>query len=118
MLFNFFFDSFNGFCGFFLNGFNSVCSVLFNFFCHFSSSFCGFGSSVLRGFNSFCGFFFHVFDNRCGFIRDRGGFFTSCRFYGRDVGARVLCFVDDLHSGDTCEQDYGGEYNGFNDVVH
>ncbi len=74
----------------------------------------GFGLIVGRRGNGFR----NRFSGRCRLAFNDNASFASGRLNSRDVSGTVLVFVDNLHCGDTCEQDNGGEYNGFNDVVH
>lgn len=122
-------DSIFCFFSFCINGFFSGISICFCSVFYFCSSFVS-GSSVLLSSSGFCigssfSSFFVCFDR---FFLSIGLCFNSVfccvsgvaggRLDSRYVSGTVLVFVDNLHRGDTCEQDYGGENNGFYDVIH
>jgi len=125
------FNGFLGSIGLVVDGFFFVFT---SFFSSVFRSFCRVFSSVSLVFRSFCLSVYSIF---FGFSSSVDGIFlcidscigrnssgiscssiASSRLNSRYVGGSVLVFVDNLHGCDTCEQDNGGEYNGFNDVVH
>ncbi len=122
-------DSIFCFFSFCFNGFFSSISICFCSVFYFCSSFVS-GFSVLLSCSGFSisGFFrssFVCFDRfflsvslcfNSVFCCISG--VASCWLNSRYVSGAILVFVDNLHRGDTCEQDNGGEYNGFYDVVH